>query len=129
SLLHGVDGGRRSVLHAARRARCRALHAAGHVGRRALHGTGRVGGHAVRLGTGVLRATHHLLLDAGHPALGRGHPTVHDAGRVDLLVEGVDVVAELAPGVLDLPPDDVRVTTGHVCDSCSAVSGAVVSWA
>ena len=48
-----------------------------------------------------------------YPALGRGHATVDHAGRVDLLVEGVDVVAELASGVLDLPPDDVRVTAGH----------------
>src|SRR3712207_7647512 len=42
----------------------------------------------------VLCGAHHLLLDAGDAALGRRHAAVHHAGRVHLLVEGVDVVAE-----------------------------------
>src|SRR3712207_9534080 len=80
----------------------------------------------------VLCGAHHLLLDAGDAALGRRHAAVHHTGRVHLLVEGVDVVAELAPRVLDLPADDVRVTAGHVVVSTfSKGSGADVriSWA
>ena len=100
-LLHGVGGLRGGALHRVRGAGGGALHRA-----RGVLGVV-LGGRR-----GVVRGTHHLLLGSGDAALGRGDPPVHDPRGVDLLVEGVDVVAELAPRLLDLPADDVRVVAG-----------------
>ena len=92
-----------------------ALHGARDVLRPALHRAGGVLRAVLGRGAGVVGAAHDPVLDVAEPALGRADPTVHDAGGVHLLVEGVDVVAQLALGLLDLPADGVGVVArGHV---------------